>query len=441
MCEIVLKSLEQSQLTRRSFLKLTVSTLALGGAFRGPVVLAQPPVVPVGTLFDYTGALAEFGPLIRNGADLAAKHLNDAARDVLGGPIIRLIHEDSGTTASIGIDKAKKLVDVDKVPAMVGSLASGVTMAVATTVTSPNKVVQISPASTSLLITALKDDDFLFRTTSSAAFQGVVLGQLAAGQIVPGVKFKTASTLYVNNPDGKGLTDIFERAFAKRGGKVLAAVAHPEEPKPSYMAELQRALIDKPDVLVAISYPGHVSIYLKEAIEVLKYKSFLFVDSTKSAELIKAVGAANLEGMHGTAPGADTSTPSYANFIAEYAKTYGAPLPPLPFIDMGYDAVMGIGLAVAKALQDKAPINGTSLRDRLRPIANPPGVEVGAGPSGLKAALDAIKAGKDINYTGASGAMDFDETGDVITAIEVWRYARGTMVTVAVLNADRIPPE
>jgi len=180
-------------------------TISAPGAQNSPAIVTvtltltprpppPPSATPLGTLFDYTGALAEFGPPFRNAAELAAQHLNEAARLVLGGPLIRLIHEDSGTTASIGVDRARKLVNVDRVPAIVGSLASFVTMPIATSVTVPAQALQISPSSTSTLITTLQDNDYLFRTTASDAFQGVALAMLATGEIIPGVRYRTASS-------------------------------------------------------------------------------------------------------------------------------------------------------------------------------------------------------------------------------------------------------
>ncbi len=413
----------KARVTRRKFLKgigLAAGTLALSGGF-GLQGFAQP-TVKVGTLFDYTGALAEFGPPFRNAAELAKEQIN-AAQDLFK---LELIHEDSGTTAAIGIDKAKKLVEVDKVPAIVGSLASGVTIPIATTVTIPGKVLQISPASTSPLISVLPADvgqDFLFRTCPSDALQGKVLGMLAWQKC-----FRTASTIFVNNPYGQGLSDVFKETFEALGGKVLATVPHPEEPKPTYTSELTAALKDKPEVLAAISYPGHATVYLKEAIEVLKHTKFLYVDGTKSEEIIKAVGKERVEKGQGTAPGA-AITESLDIFNKDYEKKFGV-RPPLPFMTNTYDAVAVIALAIAKAIVDKAAITGTALRDRLRPVSNPPGEKVIAGLDGFKKAFGLIKDGKDTDYEGAAGAQDFDANGDVITPIEVWMYTKGTMRTL-----------
>ena len=430
---------------RRTFLKgmgLAVGAVTLSGVLRGPVLLAQPPVVTIGTLLDSTGPLAEFGPADRKGADLAAKHLNEAARDVLGGPIVRLVHEDPGfpNFAQV-VDRAKKLVTVDKAVGLVGGLASSASLAIAREVSKPFKVPQISPASTSPLLTVEPDDDFLFRSTASDALQGVVLAMLAAGEIKEApVKYKTAATMYVNNPYGQGLSDRFAKSFEKRGGKVLAQVPHAEEVQPSYAAELRKALEGKPDVLVAISYPGHANVYLKEAVEVFKYKSFLFVDGTKSADMIKALGFDILHGFYGTVAAADPENPSAKKFEEEFKKVYGE-IPPIPYIDTTYDAVAALGLAAAKAIAEGVrEITGVVVRDNLRPVSNPPGKAVGV--TEFVEALKALKDKQDINYEGAGSALDFDAAGDVVSPIEIWQYnkdAPGGIKTITLVK--QIPPE
>lgn len=409
--------------TRRQFLRgigaVAGLSWLLGLTGCGPSQPSGP--IKIGTLFDYTGALAEFGPPLRNAADLAARHINEAG-GLLGGRRLELVHEDAGTTASIGIDRAKKLVGVDKVPAIIGALASGVTVPVAQTVTIPNKVVQISPASTSPLITYLPADegqDFLYRTVPSDALQGVVLGKLASE-----LGYTTAAVIHVNNPYGQGLTDEFKKSFESRGGRVVSEVAHPEEPQPTYLAQLLQIAEAKPDVLVAISYPGHATVYLKEAISGGYITKFLFVDGTKSEEIIRALGADFLEGMYGTAPGSE-KTPSLEIFNRDYQAAYGQ-LPPQPYMPNTYDAVVLIALAIQKAGKAEGP----AIRDALRFVANPPGEVVSAGVDGLKRALQLLKDGQDIDYEGAAGAINFDHHGDVVTPIEIWQYTGGGIQTV-----------
>jgi branched-chain amino acid transport system substrate-binding protein len=409
---------------RRTFLKgLGVAT--------GVLMVERPPVhwasaqnvVKIGTLVPLTGPLAEFGPNFRKAADLAANHLNAA------GLAVQLIHADDETSAIPAVAAARKLVDVDRVPAVVGAAASGVTIPVAESVTIPNRVLQISNASTTPLIALLPADqgqDFLFRTCPSDSLQGVVLGKLAVE-----LQYKTAAAIFVNNPYGLGLAEQFKKSFEKRGGRVTAMVPHDDAPAPTYVAELRRAIQDKPDVLVAISYPGHASIYLREAIEGNYIKRFLFSDGTKSIEVVKAIGEKNAEGMMGTAP-SSILTSAYDVFIAEYGKTYGE-VPPLPYMTNMYDAVALIGLAIKAAQADGVKeMTGVTIRDRLRQVANPPGDEVGPGTADLKRAMQLLEGKTEINYEGAAGSCDFDDNGDVVTPIEVWKFAGGKIVTIRV---------
>lgn len=373
--------------------------------------------IKVGTLLSHTGPLKEFGPNVKNGAMLAAKQLATA------GLKIKLIHEDSETSAIPATNAAKKLVEIDRVVAIIGALASGVTVPVAESVTCPNNVIMISPASTSPLLTVLpadRDKDFLFRTCPSDALQGVIAGRLAA------TYNKTAAVIYVNNPYGQGLAEQFKKSFEKMHGKVVAMVPHDEKTAESYTAELKKALTNKPDRLCAFSYPEHAKIYLKESIEFFNYRHFLFCDGTKSEDIVKALGGRNVEGQMGTAPGTAGGDP-YAIFTADFKTEYGK-LPPLPFITNAYDGVAVIGLAAYAAKVNGLPLNSKNIRDHLRKVANPPGEKI--LPGQFQKAFDLLQKGKAINYEGAAGSVDFDKNGDVVTPIEVWRYKKGKITTV-----------
>lgn len=380
----------------------------------------------VGTLFDHTGALKEWGPNHKNAAELAAKQLNSA------GIEIQFTHEDSGSDARQAIEAARKLVETDRVGAILGSASSGVTVPVAESVTCPNDILMISPGSTSSFISFLPEDkkkDFLFRTCPSDALQGVVLGKLAASL------YKTASVMYVNNAYGQGLAQKFRRSFQKRGGIVFTMIPHGEDVAKSYSVDLRKAftrvfstkpyISGKSDVLCVFSYPEHAKVYVKEAIEHFGAKHFLFCDGSKSEELAKAVGVENLEGMMGTAPSV-AGGESFANFNADYKAEFGT-LPTIPFIANTYDATAVIGLAAYSAKTKGLPLTSKNIRDQLRQVANPPGKFIGSGE--FKQAFELLEKGQDINYEGASGSVDFDDNGDVLAPIEIWKYSKGAIVT------------
>src|SRR5699024_8114146 len=92
-----------------------------------------------------------------------------------------------------------------------------------------------------------------------------------------------------------------------------------------------------------------------------------------------------------------------------------------PFTPNTYDAAAAVGLALAQAIvkgkiTDANEVTGSVIRDQLRPVSDPPGEKVVIGSQdGITKAMKLIKAGKDIDITGASSPINFDDHGDVIT--------------------------
>ncbi|MFQ6066537.1 MAG: ABC transporter substrate-binding protein [bacterium] len=403
---------------KKIFVILTTLLLLLGlatGGWAGDTI-------KIGGLYSLTGGLAPFGPPIANGAKLAVDQINEAG-GVLG-ELLEIVVRDTGTAPAVGRDAATKLVEIDKVPALVGALSSGVTFAVSS-ITIANEVVQISPASTSPAITDLEDNGFVFRTCVSDALQGVVNAQQAAELL----GFKSASVIYVNNPYGKGLAEVFKRAFEERGGKVLAMVPY-EEGKPSYRGEVEAAIKGNPDVLHVTAYPVDGNKMLVQAVE-LGYKGkYLFPDGMKGEAVAAGPASEYIEGSFGTAPG-PLESKAAEQFEADYTAKYGKST--VPFRGESYDAVALIALAIQKVGPDFLKMSraeqGRAIRDNLRAVANPPGLEVTYNE--FVKAFGLIKAGADINYQGIAGPCTIDDNGDMSEGgIEVWFVTRGKVVSV-----------
>ena len=87
-----------------------------------------------------------------------------------------------------------------------------------------------------------------------------------------------------------------------------------------------------------------------------------------------------------------------------------------------FDGAMVIALAIEKAGSD----DPVAVQDALRPVANPPGEIV--GPGDVARALALVREGKDINYVGAAGDIDFDENGDVLSGMRVWKIEENKIV-------------
>ena len=412
-------SLALSRRTRRQFIH-TLGLVALGATVGMPHRGQAAEPIKIGTLLDLTGALEAYGKPVQSGAILAAEQLNAA-----GGPLgrqIQLVHRDSQTDPTAGIDTAKKLVELDHAVAIVGALSSGVTIPVATSVTIPSGIVLISTASTSPQITDLTDNGFLFRTCPSDALQGKVSGRLAKT-----LGLHSVATIYVNNPYGSGLSKTFAHAFTAAGGTVPATVAY-EEGRPSYRGELEQALKDAPQAIALFSYPENGVTIIRQALELGFHGKFLLADGMKAQEVVENVGVQYLKGTFGTTPGARDSN-AKKRFVDAYTAKFKEK-PPKPYIDTCYDAIAVIALAIqqAKSSHPKA------IRDALTQVANPPGEDI--EPGEFKKAFTLLGQGKKVNYRGASGEVDFDQHGDVVSPIEIWKIDdSGKMVTERIEDA------
>jgi branched-chain amino acid transport system substrate-binding protein len=122
--------------------------------------------------------------------------------------------------------------------------------------------------------------------------------------------------------------------------------------------------------------------------------------------VIEQIGAENLkDNLMITQAASDPENASYQLFAAEFAKTGMDPA--APYASHGYDATFLIALAIEKA----GAADRSKIAAALREVANAPGEVI--RPGEWAKAKQLIAAGTDINYEGASGAVDFDANGDV----------------------------
>ena len=119
---------------------LAVLTVAVAACESEPEKTPDPLIV--GHLNALTGSLSYFGESHSNSIGLSADHINRAG-GIQGGSVV-LVHRDTAVNPVQGVSAAEELVNGQGVVAIVGALASGVTIPVATSVTVPNGVLQIS---------------------------------------------------------------------------------------------------------------------------------------------------------------------------------------------------------------------------------------------------------------------------------------------------------
>jgi branched-chain amino acid transport system substrate-binding protein len=221
---------------------------------------------------------------------------------------------------SVGVDQARQLVDLWKVPVIIGSIISSVTVPMVTSVTVPAGVLQISPASSTPALTKLamqgKTNSWFFRAITSDSSQGIAAAQFAIDE-----GLKTLAILYINNDFGVNLAGEFRRAYQALGGKITGAVAYDPE-QSSYNAEVTRTSQGDPPALYFIGYPGDGTTIIRTWIQQDNARQFLFSDGMNTADFIESVDPQYLNHAYGTSSGT-TRTLSSEYFSKAYPVMSG----------------------------------------------------------------------------------------------------------------------
>ena len=411
----------------------------------------EPGALRVGALMPMTGDLRAYGETSLNGLRLAVQQVN--AQGGVRDSEMRILAEDTESQPSIAVNHARSLVASDGVPVLIGPHSSDGTIEVAEQVAIPEGALQISHAATSPAITALDDDDRVFRTVPSDAYQGIALAELVAGEGIEEV-----AILHVDNEFGVGLSGAFVDAFEEGGGTVGATVAFAdvadaevraerfaevftgdelplvsltdlftERADPTYEEEIARAADVDAEALVLIAYPQTGAHILRQVTTADVFDRFVLSGSLHSRALVDAVGAGALDGAFGAVPAVDEDSEAAATFASDYRDIFGTH-PSGPFIDTTYDAAFVTALA-SQAAGSRDPAR---MRDALREVANPPGEVI--GPGEWREAVDRLDRGEAIQYRGASGDIEFDEHGDVAGSYAHWVIRDGRIVTERVFR-------
>ena len=381
--------------------------------------------IAVGALIPFTGDLGVYGQDTATAYTIAFDIIN--ANGGVNGKRILTVERDTATSEQIAVDAANALINVDGAVAILGAMSSGVTLAVARAATIPEGIVLLTPASKSPAISTLDDNDFVFRTSTSDELQGGIEADVATA-----LGYTKLATTYINNAYGEGLTQVFSREFEANGGTITDQVSH-ESGQASYVSELRRAKESGAEALLVVAYPESASLLLRESAEGGYFEKYMFVDAVRAPSVFDHAGWDAFEGSYGTAPSAPDS-PAAEAFRQLYKAETGKDLTD-PFAPFAFDAAAIIALAIEHADSE----DPTDIRDSMRAVANPPGIKL--GPSELPRALEMLRIGEDIDYTGAVGNHDFDERGDVLNTIEIWHIVDGEIVDTGIylLPGDPIP--
>ncbi|MBM3331237.1 ABC transporter substrate-binding protein [candidate division WOR-3 bacterium] len=354
-------------------------------------------VIKVGLIVPLTGDVKTFGESTRNGAMLAIDEVN-AAGGVNGRKIGVVATDDKNDPTEAG-NAGAKLIDMDRVVAIIGSVSSKCSAPLSDKCQSV-KIPMITPTSTAPKVTVGEDGrrkDFVFRACFIDPFQGTVAAKFAAESL----QAKTAAVMYdVGNDYSKGLADYFKVAFEKTGGKITGFESYAKDDV-DFSALLTKVRQSGPDVLFIPDYYNKVGLIAKQARQLGVAAKFLGGDGWDSPEMAKIAGDAIVGGCFTNHYSPDDPRPEVQEWVRKYQAKYGQK--PDALATLGYDAA----LLLIQALKS-AP---------------------NARPEEIKAALGAIK-----DFPCVSGKITFDEWGNPIKSAAVLAYTKDGQRYVTTIN-------
>ena len=234
---------------------------------------AQTPPLKVGLMLPYTGTYAALGDMIEKGFKLYVQEQGGK----LGGREIQYFKVDDESEPSKAIDNANKLVKRDQVDVLVGTVHSGVALAMARVAKESNTLL-IVPNAGAGDITGSQCAPNIFRSSFSNWQPGYGSGVVAAGK-----GYKRAITITWAYAAGAEAVKGFTEGFEKGGGKVIKDLALPF-PNVEFQALLTEIAAHKPDVVFAFFAGGGAPKFLKDYDAAGLKKSIPFIASGGMAD-------------------------------------------------------------------------------------------------------------------------------------------------------------
>ena len=333
-------------ISRRRFMA-TSAGVALAANFPAPAILAQSRApLRLGNLNSFTGAIAYSAENNLNGMNLYF----DSIGGSVAGRKVEIIREDDQFNPQIGLQKAKKLVESDKVDMLVGVQASNVALAVLNYAKQQKAFYIVSGAGTDAI--TWDRYPYLFRTSISA-YQ---LSTPMAGYVYDnlGKEIVTTASDYAG---GRDVIAEFKAPYIAKGGKVLKEIWPPLN-----TTDFSPYLVDIKSINPPVTYdfmPGADAIRFIQQyhefglLEKMPLTGFTIIDSLT----LKALGKAAVGVISATTYTDTVDNPESRKFVADYQARYNA-LPDI-FSDYGYVAARAIDEAL------KLTDGDTSDKDKL----------------------------------------------------------------------------
>jgi ABC-type branched-subunit amino acid transport system substrate-binding protein len=264
-------------------------------------------------------------------------------------------------------------------------------------------------------------DKWIFRINPSDSQLGVAIGLLASKQ-----GYKNAAIISASAAGSEQLVTVIANTFKKLGGTIAVNVTISES-QTSYRSEVLQVVNAHPDVIFVQCAPGTAGTLFGNFREVGGFKiPFIGTDSSATPDWVTALTPTVMHQVLTSVVGSSAPGGGSVDFTKFYKQLYNKE--PAGGTNQFYDAVVDLALAITKA----GGTSSTEISTALPQVSNPPGDVVTSYATGIAD----LKAGKKINYEGASGPMDFNQYQNVFGPFDVVKAnTNGTFQTLQTLTA------
>jgi len=336
---------------RKKFGILAVA-VALVALFVGSAMAGE---IKIGYLAALTGDYAGYGQTELRAAQLAVEEIN-AKGGVLGHKLV-LVPYDWRTRAEDAVNAVRRMIDQDKVVAIIGANASGANIATAPIVNKA-KVPQIGTVSTNPLVTVDekgKVRPYSFRICFTDPYQGKVLANLAAVKLG---KKKGAMLYDVASDYSQGLREFCIKEFEKLGGKIVADEAY-KGTDTDFRAQLTNVRNSGADVLFLPGMGKDMALIIKQARE-LGMKDLVIMGGDGYADFMYEIAGNALVGTYWVNH-TSLEDPGMQPFFKAYKEKYKDECKEFVNGVLAYDSVYWLADAIKRA----GKVDGTAIAQAL----------------------------------------------------------------------------
>lgn len=333
--------------------------------------------VLIGHYGSLTGSKATFGKSTDNGIKLAVKEVNAAGGVTINGEkrMVQLVSEDTEGKAEKAGTVVTKLITKDQVKAVLGEVASSITLAGAP-VAQQYGVPMITPSSTNPDCT--KVGDMIFRVCFIDPFQGFACAKFTRENL----KLDSVAVLFDQaGAYSVGLKDEYIKAFESMGGKIVSTQAY-NEGDSDFKAQLTRIREAKPQAIFVPGYYTEVANIALQSKQLGMDVPLIGGDGWDSEDLAKNAGKAIEGSYYSNHYASDQPSKEIQDFVSAYRSDFGST--PDGLAALGYDAAKLLFDAMSRAKS----LEGKDLRDAIAATKDFKGV---TGVITLNAERDAVK--------------------------------------------------